>query len=178
VYVTGRSYGNYYDFATLKYNPAGNQLWTARYGAPGSFDNTATAIAVHETGSVYVTGWSEVVYAIVEIGSIYTTIKYDQDPVAIEEKKQTQPVSFFLNQNYPNPFNSSTIISYDLPVSTYVTLSIFDLLGREVQNLVDGHQSAGSYRVEFARPGLASGVYLYRIEAGEFVKTKKLLLLR
>ena len=92
--------------------------------------------------------------------------------------KELPPGSFLLRQNYPNPFNPSTTIAYDLPAASRVTLSVFDVLGREVQTLVNENQVAGRYRVEFAPTGLASGVYLYRITAGEFVQTRKLLLLR
>jgi len=88
------------------------------------------------------------------------------------------PGGFHLEQNYPNPFNPSTTIAYDLPTSSDVTLTVFDMLGREVQSLVNETQAAGSYKVEFAPTGLASGLYLYRITAGRFVQTRKLVLLR
>jgi hypothetical protein len=85
---------------------------------------------------------------------------------------------FKIEQNYPNPFNPSTIITYDLPAAGHVTLSVYDVLGHEVQKLVNESQAAGRYKVEFTATGLASGVYLYRITAGSFVQTRKLLLLR
>jgi hypothetical protein len=88
------------------------------------------------------------------------------------------PTEFSLKQNYPNPFNPSTIIAYDLPSATHVTLAVYDVLGREVRTLINESQVAGRYNVEFAATGLASGVYLYRITAGEYVQTRKLLLLR
>jgi photosystem II stability/assembly factor-like uncharacterized protein len=88
------------------------------------------------------------------------------------------PTEFSLKQNYPNPFNPSTIIAYDLPSATHVTLAVYDVLGREIQTLVNESHVAGRYNVEFAATGLASGMYLYRITAGEFVQTRKLLLLR
>jgi len=88
------------------------------------------------------------------------------------------PEEFKIEQNYPNPFNPSTIIKYDLPAAGHVTLSVYDVLGREVQKLVNESQAAGRYKVEFTATGLASGVYLYRITVGSFVQTRKLLLLR
>jgi hypothetical protein len=88
------------------------------------------------------------------------------------------PEAFELLQNYPNPFNPSTTIAYHLPTSAHVTLSVFDLLGREVQNLIREIQAAGSHKVDFFQNGLPSGVYFYRLTADKLVQTKKLVLLR
>ena len=88
------------------------------------------------------------------------------------------PTVYALEQNYPNPFNPTTIITYALPKQSRVTLKIYDLLGRVLQTLVEETQDPGIYKVEFNPSGLASGVYFYRIVAGSFVATKKLLLLR
>jgi len=88
------------------------------------------------------------------------------------------PTKFALAQNYPNPFNPSTTIEFALPKSVHATLKIFDLLGREVATLVDEELPAGNYKREWHAQDMASGVYLYRLQAGEFVGTKKLLLLR
>ena len=88
------------------------------------------------------------------------------------------PSSIQLEQNYPNPFNPNTKISYQLPVSSVVSLKVYDLLGREVATLVDGRMSAGNHHVTFDASGLASGVYLYRISAGNFVQTKRMLLVK
>jgi photosystem II stability/assembly factor-like uncharacterized protein len=86
--------------------------------------------------------------------------------------------TFELRQNYPNPFNPTTLISYDLPASAHVRLTVFDLLGREVRTLVDEVQREGSKSVEFNAQHLPSGVYFYRLQAGSFMQTKKLLLMR
>jgi len=83
-----------------------------------------------------------------------------------------------LRQNYPNPFNPSTTIKYELPRSSEVRLSVYDMLGREVAILVNERMNAGVHEVKFDGSGLASGVYLYRMWAGEFVATKRLLLLK
>jgi hypothetical protein len=92
--------------------------------------------------------------------------------------KPTQPDRFSLSQNYPNPFNSSTVISYQLPVNCQVELSIYNLLGQKVVTLASEKQSAGIYKLNWDASGLASGVYLYRLEAGKFVQTRKFILLR
>ncbi len=88
------------------------------------------------------------------------------------------PEEFRLCQNYPNPFNPSTTIKYELPRASQVTLSVFDVLSREVSVLVNERENAGAYEVRFDGSGLASGVYFYRLQAGSFVQTKKLLLVR
>ena len=90
------------------------------------------------------------------------------------------PVVFFLHQNYPNPFNPETNISFDLPKSARVTLTIFNLIGQEVATIVSGTLPAGthSYVVRGETYGLTSGVYFYRLSAGDLVQTKKMILLR
>ncbi len=88
------------------------------------------------------------------------------------------PGNYSLEQNYPNPFNPSTIISYQLPVNSKVVLKIYDLLGKEVATLVNKEQLSGSYHVQFDGSKFASGVYFYRIEAGSFVETRKLILIK
>ena len=88
------------------------------------------------------------------------------------------PGRFELLQNYPNPFNPSTKISFKLQVSGFTTLKVFDLLGREVRTLVNEEMKAGSYETTFDARGLASGVYFYRLQVGDFTDTKKLLLFK
>ena len=87
-------------------------------------------------------------------------------------------LKFELVQNYPNPFNPITIINYQIPLSSYVTLKVFDVLGREVAVLFDEHKNAGVYQVTFDGSRFTSGVYLYQLKAGNFVETKKLILLK
>jgi hypothetical protein len=89
---------------------------------------------------------------------------------------------FMLEQNYPNPFNPSTVISYRLPVTSKVTLKVYDVLGNEIATLVNEEEPAGEYEVEFnASSGirnLVSGIYFYQLKAGSFVETKKMILLK
>jgi len=85
---------------------------------------------------------------------------------------------FVLDQNYPNPFNPSTAIRYGLPHKSAVQLAIFNTLGQQVATVVQGEQEAGFHEVRFDASGLAGGVYFYRLQAGTYVETRKLLLLR
>jgi Secretion system C-terminal sorting domain len=97
---------------------------------------------------------------------------------AVDAATSTIPERFALFQNYPNPFNPSTVITYQLPASGVTTLKVYDVLGREVETLVNERQNAGSFSVLFNAHGLSSGVYFYRLQAGTFSETKMLLLLQ
>jgi hypothetical protein len=88
------------------------------------------------------------------------------------------PKFFTLSQNYPNPFNPSTTIKYGIPKGGLVTLKLFNVLGQEVSTLVNSQQAAGSYEMNFTAGGLTSGIYFYRMQAGDFVSTKKMLLIK
>jgi hypothetical protein len=83
-----------------------------------------------------------------------------------------------LDQNYPNPFNPVTVIHYQLEIRSEVSVKVFDLLGHEVATLVEKDQDAGNYEVKFEAGKLSSGIYLYKIIAGKFVRTQKMILIR
>jgi phosphatidylserine/phosphatidylglycerophosphate/cardiolipin synthase-like enzyme len=102
----------------------------------------------------------------------------DSIRVSVDERDQTNPQSFMLSQNFPNPFNPSTRIEYQIPVRSFVRLKVFDLLGREVQILVNQDQPPGTYRIDLNGSNFASGVYIYRMEAGSVVLHRKMLLLK
>ena len=86
--------------------------------------------------------------------------------------------SFNLFNNYPNPFNPSTVIRYELPENSNVTITVFDVIGNEVATLVNELKPAGSYEVNFNGRNLSSGVYYYRLKAGSFIETKKFVLIK
>ena len=88
------------------------------------------------------------------------------------------PENFFLSQNYPNPFNPSTKIKYYVQELSFITLKVFDVLGNEIEILVNQEKSIGKYEAEFDATGLTSGVYFYRLKAGDFIETKKMVLLK
>jgi enterochelin esterase-like enzyme/photosystem II stability/assembly factor-like uncharacterized protein len=101
------------------------------------------------------------------------------------EEEETVPSTYTLSQNYPNPFNPATTIQYDLPGASRVTLRVYDILGREVAELVNGQQSAGRHTVRFnaAQPGghgsaLSSGVYIFQLRAGDYIATRKMMLVK
>ena len=108
-------------------------------------------------------------------------IEYGQFVSVREENKQS-PQEYHLSQNYPNPFNPSTKISWQSPVSSWQTLKVYDVLGNEVATLVNEYRNAGSYGVEFKSTvgshQLANGVYFYRLQTGDYVETKKMMLLK
>jgi photosystem II stability/assembly factor-like uncharacterized protein len=93
-------------------------------------------------------------------------------------KVDENPTEFLLSQNYPNPFNPSTKISWQSAVSSWQILKVYDVLGREMKTLVDEYRNAGKYEIEFDASSLPSGVYFYRLQAGDFIQTNKMILLR
>ena len=88
------------------------------------------------------------------------------------------PDKYILHQNYPNPFNSSTVIEFEIPKRTEIKLSVYDMLGREVKTLVNEIKSPGKYIVSFDASSLSSGVYFYKISAGEFSDVKRMVLIK
>jgi hypothetical protein len=159
-YVTGMSYGNsitQYDYATVKYNSSGQQQWVQRYNGPGDFYDTPYSIAVDGSGNVYVTGSSG------GSGLDYATIKYSQ-LTGIKPASNEIPGEFKLMQNYPNPFNPKTVISFQLPVNSFVSVKIYDIVGREIGTPVNEQLKAGTYEIQFDGSNLSSGLYYYTLE--------------
>ncbi len=108
------------------------------------------------------------------------TVSYNLDKLTDFEDvyKEVLPIEFALSQNYPNPFNPTTKISYSIPNQSYISLKVFDVLGREVTELINQEQSAGSYEVQFNASNLGSGVYFYKLSSRTFVESKKMILLK
>jgi hypothetical protein len=185
IYVTGHSGcggATSFDYVTIKYYPNGDTTWLRKYQGPvyqGS--DYAYALAVDTSGGVYVTGKSQGEGTDYD----YTTIKYVKKPSGVEEEteRSEKPSEFDLSQNYPNPFNPTTKIEFTLSKSGFVTLRIYDILGREVKTLVSEHLSAGYKSVIWDGKNdegkdVASGVYFYQLKVGDFSQPKKMLLLK
>jgi len=115
-------------------------------------------------------GWASV------DGGLIHTVSGGVTGVA-HEVTVTYPDRAALEQNYPNPFNPLTTIRYGLPSRSHVTLTVFTTLGQQVATLVEGEREAGYHEARFDGSGFASRVYLYRLQAGEFVQTRKFVLL-
>ena len=96
----------------------------------------------------------------------------------VKEKGDGVPKKYLLSQNYPNPFNPSTTISFSLPTKSYVSLVVYDIIGRKVATIISEEMSAGNYSRQWSATNMSSGVYFYRLQAGFLTETRKLVLLR
>jgi photosystem II stability/assembly factor-like uncharacterized protein len=151
-----------------------SQAWAVNLDS-GSINSPWYRIDAPDTTSVYaaeflspVTGWA--------FGSNGAIMKYNSSVIGISENQH--PVKLTLFQNYPNPFNPSTTISYQLEKPEFVKITIYDLLGRQVKLIVEGMRPAGLNKFKFINFDLASGVYIYKVEAGKLSETKKMVLLK
>jgi uncharacterized delta-60 repeat protein len=176
VYVTG-SYQNsssWHDFATIKYNTQGVLQWEKFYNGPANGWDVGLRIAVDTLFNVYVNGVATI---IPNINEDIATIKYSQ-PIGIQTISSEIPESFSLSQNYPNPFNPSTVISFKLAVNSYAKIIVYDILGNEISTLVNERLKAGTYEAEWDGSNFSSGVYYYKLIAGDFVETRKMILVK
>ena len=97
----------------------------------------------------------------------------------VEEQEISEiPTDYKLSHNYPNPFNPSTNIRYSIPQSSNIVIKVFDILGNEIETLVNEDKPVGTYEITWYAEKLSSGIYFYRLQAGSFVETKKMVLLR
>ncbi len=171
--VAGYSRGEVY---LIRTNASGDTLWTRTHGDTASEQGSS----VHQTSD----GGYVVAGSILSLGAINLDVylvKTDVDGIITGvdvDEPTVLPGEFLLRQNYPNPFNPVTTVRYQVPEQTYVTLRVYDALGREVATLVNGVQEPGYKSVGFDAGRLSSGVYFYRLMAGDFTETRKLVLLR
>ncbi|MFZ6032401.1 MAG: YCF48-related protein [Melioribacter sp.] len=161
IIVGGRGNGNAsYEAIILETDDGGNSWtvtstpnWTKLYG-----------ISIPSVNRAFVVGYNGII------------LRYD--PLITDVKDQCAETMHFNLQNFPNPFNASTIIKYSIPKSEFVTIKIYDLIGREIATLVNENKQRGNYEVHFDASDLATGVYLYSLKAGSFSDTKKLILIK
>ena len=150
---------SYYERLTTGFKRLTDEEWVTLYNvAPSSRPNFVNLYMADKAGG----SMGEAVSLITSVGNAVAPV---------------QPSSFVLEQNYPNPFNPSTVISYSLPKTSIVSLRIFNTLGQELTTLVNERKEAGYYQVTW-NATVPSGIYFYRLQAGEFVETKKMILLK
>ena len=114
-------------------------------------------------------------YALSEDSILFSTIKLKPIPSDIGDSQENTPFSFTLSQNYPNPFNPETVIRFALPEAGYVKGVVYDILGREVTTLLNGEMNSGNHEIMFDAKGIASGVYVFRLEAGKYSSAIKMI---
>jgi len=228
-YVTGYSKSSTgFDYATVKYNSAGDFQWVKREDGGDNYDDEARDIAIDDDGDVYVTGvfkkddydhrlatvkynsagskkWLKKLYYngkvsegrnIIVDGSkniyvggmvdltgsqgyhdAFLVVKYNQSQYVIQNRVGI-PNTFSLSQNYPNPFNPVTKISFSIPQSGSTKLTVFDISGKLVAELVNSELEAGSYNMDFDASDLSSGTYFYRLETNGFSDVKKMVVVK
>jgi len=149
------------------FDPATGMLyWTTFNSTSGEL----RSVNVSTGNSTLITTWSADVISFGIFG--------DCGAVNVEQTSNEVPSEYRLSQNYPNPFNPSTNIEYSIPSESFVELKVYDILGNEVAVLVNEQQQAGVYRADFIADNLPSGIYFYTLQAGSFVKSKKMILLK
>ena len=154
----------------------GNKLWVEDKvlgSGTASFnlitDGNGGAIAIWQKDPPWGGIYAQQISKNGNLGEVLTSVK---------ENDNVKPANYNLEQNFPNPFNPSTTIRFSLPESGNVRLEIFNILGEKVQTLLNGFGNAGIYKIEFNAGNLPSGIYFYQLQAGSFVETKKMVLLK
>jgi hypothetical protein len=172
VYIAGSSAGTGTgpDFAAVKYDTSGTQQWVARYNGPGNSADTVFAMAVDGSGNVFLTGPSAGGVSI-----DYATVKLTQ-LIGITPISNEIPERFQLEQNYPNPFNPATHFQFRVRNFGFVQLKIYDILGNEIETIVSGELKPGTYKADWDGSKYSSGVYFYKLSAGDYTETKKMML--
>ncbi len=182
-----------------KYSGTGGANWSwqpiSGFNFAEDSNRTEMSMPLSELFTVVNTNTMRLIFQVNSAVSPYTLMEIDPSDYKNEFYKYTlhnsttgvtrsniNKLDFQLNQNYPNPFNPSTNISYEIPQSGYVTLKIFNVLGQEVETIVDKEQSAGKYSIVFNSSGtgseIASGIYFYQIRVGNYVETRKMVLIK
>jgi hypothetical protein len=171
------------NYRIIKYNPSGGRVWQTSYDGPGFSDDKAVDFLFDNSQNIVVTG-----DAVYQPGSglDIVTIKYAKAS-GINIISGEIPSGFKLYQNYPNPFNPVTKIRFEIPAhrvilsgakNPFVNIKIYGITGKEITSLINESLNPGTYEVTWNSAGLASGVYFYRLTAGEFIETKRMMLVR
>lgn len=166
--VRGAGTGSY-DLWVVRTDYLGDTLWTRNVGGTG--DDRGFAGMKAQSGSIYAAGWNW--STGLGQGDIYL-VKFADLITSIDTNDNTA-AGFSLSQNYPNPFDNETKIDYEMPVSAFVSLKLFDVTGREVAVLLNQNQSAGKHTFILDASDLESGLYFYQLKAGDFIETKRII---
>lgn len=161
------------DVYVVKTNAFGDILWSEAIG--GYYSDRGWDLIENKDYELVVVGQTDSFGA----GSkdVYV-IKLPPDQVDVGDDLYTLPLACKLSQNYPNPFNASTIIKYELPHQSLVTIEVYDILGRRVSNIHDGLQPEGYHQVIWDAEDISSGIYFYKLQAGNYIETKKMMLIK
>jgi len=178
---TSLTSAGWFDIFVAEYDAGGNLLWVNQAGGGG--DDLGESIAIDSAGNIVVSG--EFVDTVIfggttlvsEGGQDMFVAKIERIIVDVQSQPSL-PKEFWLYQNYPNPYNPTTTIVYGLRERTNVELKVFDILGREVISLVNEEQPSGKYEIVFDATSISTGIYFYRLQAGSFVETKKMVLMK
>jgi hypothetical protein len=176
IYVCGSGYyqstGD--DYVTIKYSPTGTQNWIETYSGEITNNGDYSQDLIIDTNlNVYVTGNSPNLFN----GRDAVTIKYSQ-PNGVQQISSITPVRYDLSQNYPNPFNPNTKFRFEMPKAETVKITVYDILGREVEKLLNENVKPGSYKVNWDAGNYSSGIYFYSLVAGSYREIKKAVLIK
>jgi len=172
------------DIYLLKLDEEGNNQWTGRIGRNlGEIGDEkhyrGNDVAETSDGGYIITGFKCIYIGWDQYEDLcLLKVDYKGQITGVSEKKTNIPSNFALQQNYPNPFNSETIIPFSVALSCNVRIEVFDMLGRRVETIMDSCVSPGEYAVRFSSHTLSTGIYFYRIHAGELNSTRKLVIIR
>ena len=181
-YTDNGNTGSNYDFAIARYNTNGSLDNT--FGTNGKVitpigisSDVANSVVIQNDGKIVAAGYS----ANGTDYGVFTLVRYNGDQSTDVNTKNINEISlsYRIEQNYPNPFNPSTKIKFVIPKSSFVNLKVYDILGNEVATLINEEKPAGSYEVNFNASGFSSGIYFYRLRAGNnYSITQKMVLLK
>jgi hypothetical protein len=168
--------GQPYDISVVRADSLGNQLWSTHFGGPNS-DFGCAIQCTPDSGYVVLGRTPDSTGTLYDfyVARLGTDTLFD---TRIDPDPKPLPKLVTLSQNYPNPFNASTVIEYSLPSQTMVSIYIFDILGRKVETPVNSTQEAGHHSIVWDGADKPSGIYFYRLKAGDYSETRKMLLVK
>jgi hypothetical protein len=178
---TSLTSAGWWDIFVAEFDVSGNLLWVNQAG--GVADDLGQSVTIDSDGNLIVVGefadtamFGET--AIISSGDRDMYVAKLEKIIVDVQPFTSLPSEFSLYQNYPNPFNPSTRIWYGIPKRSFVSLKVFDILGNEIVTLFNEEKQAGNYEITWYASSLPSGIYFYRLQAGDFIQTKKMILLK